>query len=245
VGYSEQTASNVELEGQVMKPLLKGDDVKRYRPLKISYHVLYPHYEKDGKTHAIPENIFQARYPLAYAYLKPFQPQLTQKKIKYKTNPRYWYSLHRSREISMFEQTKIITPEISLGTNMTLDTDNLYHNTKCYSLVKNNAIAEDYKFWLAILNSSLMWFFLHSTGYVLRGGFFTFKTKYLEPFPLPKLANTNDQQPLVALVDEILSLKKKNEDANVSQQESQIDQIIYQLYDLTPDEIAIVERRDT
>ncbi len=107
--------------------------------------------------------------------------------------------------------------------------------------MKNSTIAEDYKFWLAILNSSLMWFFLNSTGYVLRGGFFTFKTKYLEPFPLPKLANTNDQQPLVALADEILSLKKKDEDANVSQQESQIDQIVYQLYDLTPDEIAIVE----
>ncbi len=131
VGYSEQTASNVELEGQLMKPLLKGDDVKRYRPLKTSHHVLYPHYENDGKTHPIPEDVFKARYPLAYAYLKPFQPQLTQKKIKYKTNPTYWYSLHRSRQMSMFEQTKIITPEISLGTNMTLDTDNLYHNTKC------------------------------------------------------------------------------------------------------------------
>ena len=62
---------------------------------------------------------------------------------------------------------------------------------------------------------------------------------------MPKLANTNDQQPLVALADEILSLKKKNEDANVSEQESQIDQIVYQLYDLTPDEIAIVEGQNT
>src|SRR5690606_12719567 len=108
-------------------------------------------------------------------------------------NPTAWYSLHRSREKSLFEQEKIITPEISLGTNMTLDTENFYHNTKCYSLTPKIGEKQDIKFWLAIMNSNLLWFYLSNTGYVLRGGFFTFKTKYLEPFPLPALPkNKND-----------------------------------------------------
>jgi len=106
--------------------------------------------------------------------------------------------------MSLFQQEKIITPEISLGTNMTYDNQHLYHNTKCYSLVKKPEIALDNKFLLAVLNSSVMWFFLKTTGYVLRGGFFTFKTKYLEPFPLPKEISEEEQKPFIDRVDIIM-----------------------------------------
>jgi hypothetical protein len=146
---------------------------------------------------------------LAYNYILPFKDELIEKKIRYKTNPKAWYSLHRSREISLFEQEKIITPEISFGTNMTLDSNFLFHNTKCYTLAKNKNIKEDIKFWLAILNSKLLWFYLSNTGYVLRGGFFTFKTKYLEPFPLPKIENLELQNPFIESVDLIVTLKNE------------------------------------
>jgi hypothetical protein len=88
---------------------------------------------------------------------------------------------------------------------MTFDAHQLYHNTKCYSLIKKDKIDLDYKYLLAILNSSLMWIFLNSTGYVLRGGFFTFKTKYLEPFPFPQIISIDQQKPLIDKVDFILS----------------------------------------
>ena len=204
VGYSDKMGKETILEADIVKPLLKGEDVKKYAPLSNSYYCLYPHYEEKGKTKPFAEEEFKQKYPLAYAYMLPFKDELIEKKIRYKTNPTAWYSLHRSREMSLFEQEKIITPEISLGTNMTLDKNNLYHNTKCYSLVKKASVNEDNKFWLAILNSTLMWYFLSSTGYVLRGGFFTFKTKYLEPFPLPKLNDIVDQNKFIKKVDLIL-----------------------------------------
>ena len=56
-----------------------------------------------------------------------------------------------------------------------------------------------------------MWFFLSNTGYTLRGGYFTFKTKYLENFPIPDLTNSqfstiNSQ--LTSLADKMLSLNE-------------------------------------
>ena len=39
----------------------------------------------------------------------------------------------------------------------------VYHNTKCYSLVKKDTINEDYKYFLAIFNSALMWFYIKNT----------------------------------------------------------------------------------
>ncbi len=206
IGYSEKIGKEIIIEAQVVKPLLKGEDVKKYAPLTNMYYCLYPHYEENGKTLPYDEEFFMQNYPLAYSYMLPFKDELIEKKIRYKTNPKAWYSLHRSREISLFEQEKIITPEISLGTNMTLDDANMFHNTKCYTLAKRNEIIEGNKFWLAIMNSKLLWYFLSSTGYVLRGGFFTFKTKYLEPFPLPRLNNSEDQNPYVEKVELMLAL---------------------------------------
>jgi hypothetical protein len=205
IGFSDKIGETITIEANTVKPVLKGEDVKKYAPLKNAYFCFYPHLEQDGKTVPYEEDFFKENYPLAYNYVLPFKDELIAKKIRYKTNPKAWYSLHRSREISLFEQEKIITPEISLGTNMTIDVNNLYHNTKCYTLAKKNVIKEDNRFWLAILNSKLLWYFLSSTGYVLRGGFFTFKTKYLEPFPLPKLDNIEKQNPIIEKVNLITS----------------------------------------
>jgi len=230
VGYSEKLKKEIIIESDIAKPLLKGEDIKKYCQLSASYYVIYPHYEKNGKTFPLEEKIFQDKFPLTYKYMHKFKAELTAKKIKYKTNPKCWYALHRSREKSMFEQKKIITPEISLGTNMTIDSHNLYHNTKCYSLVKNANIKESYEFWIAILNSSLMWFYLVSTGYVLRGGGFTFKTKYLESFPLPKLISLNEQLPFEILVNCIIYAKRKGYEKEASTCEQVIDGMVFQLY---------------
>ncbi len=235
-GYSNKMQANVEIEAALMRPLLKGDEVKKYGVLRASSYIIYPHYEKDGKTIPFEENEFKARFKKAYNYFLPFKNELIKKKIRYKTNPRYWYSLHRSREISLFEQDKIITPEISLGTNMTYDNQKLYHNTKCYSLIINETHNHiPIKTLLAILNSKLMWFFLTKTGYVLRGGFFTFKTNYLEPFPIPELSRPKNIHFLKNFVDYILFLKSQTF-PNITDQlipiyfEQIIDGIVYELY---------------
>jgi hypothetical protein len=50
-----------------------------------------------------------------------------------------------------------------------------------------------------------------------------------------------NQQPFISLVDHILAAKKKDPHANTSIPEKKIDEMVYTLYDLTPEEIAIVE----
>ena len=102
-----------------------------------------------------------------------------------------------------------------------------------------------------------MWWFLKNTGYVLRGGYFTFKTEYLNPFPLPRVTFTKPtskarHHKMVELVERMLELHKqlaaaKTEYARTNLQrqidatDSQIDKLVYDLYGLTDDEIKIVE----
>lgn len=210
MGFSKELNTEVYLEKELMKPFLKGEDVKKYAMLSTNLYIIYPHFiDENGKTKPVEEDDFKNKFPLAYEYLSKFKSLLIERKINYKTNPKYWYALHRSREIDMFEQEKIITPEISLGTNMTYDTSCLYHGTKCYTFIKNQKYQENYQFYLSILNSSLMWFFLKNTGYELRGGFFAFKTNFLEPFPLPRLEKSEQQEPFIEKADLMLELNRQ------------------------------------
>ncbi|MBR3856977.1 MAG: Eco57I restriction-modification methylase domain-containing protein [Bacteroidaceae bacterium] len=212
IGFSEQIQKSVKLEKEMMKPILKGEDIKRYAPLDNSYWLIYPHHSVNGKTVPYEESEMKELFPLTYEYLLPFKSKLVDKKIRYKTNEKYWYALHRSREISLFETPKIITAEISLGCNMTYDTKEHYHNTQCYSILFDGNHEEYTLAYLTILNSKILWFFLKQTGNILRGGYFRFKTKYLEPFPLPDLSSSENKDNAVrlsALADPMLSLNEQ------------------------------------
>ena len=211
IGYSTEIEQTVKIEKELMKPTLKGEDVKKYSTAQNQYWQIYPHYEKDGVTVPYEEDELKSKFPLCYEYLSQFKDILIEKKRKYKTNEKYWYSLHRAREIAMFNQTKIITPEISLGCNMTLDKNSLWHNTKVYTILLKDNFKENILTYLTILNSKLMWFFLSNTGYTLRGGYFTFKTKYLENFPIPDLKNSEFSiinSELANLADKMLTLNE-------------------------------------
>jgi type I restriction-modification system DNA methylase subunit len=210
IGFSKELNTQIILEKEIMKPFLKGDDVKRYAPLSAELYIIYPHFiDEKGKTKPLEEEDFKRQFPLAYNYLEEYKPLLTERKINYKTNPKYWYSLHRSREIEMFNQEKIITPEISFGANMSYDADSFFHGTTHYTFIKKDTFKESYKFYLTLLNSSLMWFFIQNTSTELRGGYFRFKTAYLEPFPLPKLDNLEQQEPFIEKADLMLNLTKQ------------------------------------
>ena len=215
IGYSEQIQQHIKLEKDIMRPILKGDDVKRYAPLENSYWLIYPHHFVNGKTIPYEESEMKEQFPLTYEYLLPFKSDLVDKKIRYKTNEKYWYALHRSREITMFETPKIITAEISFGCNMTYDTKNLYHNTKCYTILFNDVYVRFTQAYLTILNSRILWYYLSQTGYTLRGGFFCFKTKYLEPFHLPDLTSPENKdiaESLSDFADTMLSLNSQLQD---------------------------------
>ena len=58
--------------------------------------------------------------------------------------------------------------------------------------------------------------------------------------PIPDVS-PEQQEPIVKLVDQILDAKRTNLDADVCELEDEIDQLVYELYDLTPNEVEIVD----
>jgi len=94
---------------------------------------------------------------------------------------------------------------------------------------------------LAVLNSRLLsYWFIHKFGKMQRGIFPQFKINELAIFPMPRSFAPHEES-IMSLVKTILTAKKRNAGADTSSAEREIDEKVYTLYDLTPEEIEIVE----
>ena len=89
------------------------------------------------------------------------------------------------------------------------------------------------------MNSRLVRFYLDSIVSKVRGGYFSMSKSYVETTPVAN--KPEDTTKIVHLVNETLNVKKENPEADTTALEAEIDQLVYQLYELTPEEIEIVE----
>ena len=214
-GYSKELDKVVEIEIGLVKPMLKGEDISKYKCLENKYFVIFPYLLNAGKASPMSEAYIKQNFPKGYQYLKDNEITLRNRERGRFDNSNEWFLFGRKQGISYVEQNKIITPDIAFKSNMSFDNGDFYHGTTLYSFIKSENIKEDYKFYLSLFNSSLMWFFIKNTGTELRGGYFRFKTKYLEPFPLPKLENIKAQKPFIQKADKMLALNKELQEKKV------------------------------
>ena len=103
---------------------------------------------------------------------------------------------------------------------------------------KTNAI--DSRYLLGVLNSSAIRFYWLNKFRDDRKTFPKIKGEYLKLLPLPKVAPPK-QSAVAKLVDQVVAAKRQNPAADTSGLEREIDQQVYALYGLTPEEIKIVE----
>ena len=147
----------------------------------------------------------------------------------------YTNKLHRPREERLFlADKKILIPRRATNIIATIDMEQYYVlNTAYICLLKNDFYSIE--FILGLLNSKLLDFIYCK---LFMGWQITIPA--LNILPIPKI-DTLFQRPIVSLVKQILSIKKTNRNADVSDLEYEIDQLVYQLYGLTDDEIKAVE----
>jgi len=219
---------------EIIKPFLRGRDVKRWAVdfagqylIKVESSQNAPH-PWSGESKKEAEKIFAKTYPAIYAHFQ----QHRQKLIKRYDQGHYYWELRTCTYWQEFEKEKILYQEISTFQSFAWDETSSYANNKIF------LIPEASVYLLALLNSKSVWFFLSKMVSKLRGGAYAMQTPYVSQIPIPAPPTPNLIEPLVT---RILESKKANPATNVSALEAEIDQLVYQLYALTTEEIAIVE----
>jgi type I restriction-modification system DNA methylase subunit len=255
--YSKSLDKQVKIERGLIKPFLMGKDVHRYQSIIPENIVIFPYTVQNNKATLMSQDHISSKFPKGWQYLLENKLALAGRE-KGKMQGDRFYAYIYPKNLSEFEQQKIMTPEIALGSQLSFDpTGIFYHTTKVYSFVFKDAQKENILYFLGILNSKLLWVFLKTTGYALRGGYFTFKTEYLKPFPIRVIDFSNkldvaSHDHIVSLVDNMLSLNKLLSETRTGHEQKllqrqieatdrQIDALVYELYGLTEEEIEIVE----
>ena len=241
-GYSKALEQNVIIEAEIMKELLKGENIRRYQQPKTKNYIFYPHIIINGKTQPIEEETLIEKYPLGYKYISNFKEYLINKKIKYKTNPQYWYTLHRAREKRIFETEKILTPQLQNYPNFCIDINNCCTDAGGYIMIKkDNKI--NIKLLLGIMNSSLLWFFIKNTSTAFNNDYYYFKTQYLNKFTFPNVFPDKLCNEIIKLVEQLIEYKKSIEHyEEIAFLENKIDFLVYKLFSITDEEIKIIEK---
>jgi hypothetical protein len=135
---------------------------------------------------------------------------------------------------------KLIAPEISKGGNFSYDKKgDFYSTTTIYGYIKKSDVPENYKCFMAIFNSKLFWWFLVNTGTTLANGYFRFKPNYIKPFPIPFISKDVELS-LIELADKIMKIKQLSQSIDCSDLEKDIDRIIYTLYNLSKEDITVI-----
>ena len=113
----------------------------------------------------------------------------------------------------------------------------LNSNRSLYS-IKLKDSSFDYKFILACLNSKVLQFYYQTKFKSETNLFPKIRIGQVKELPIPN-ADKNIQQQISGLIDEILSSKKS--DTNTSELEVQIDILVFKLYNLTYDEVKVID----
>ena len=213
---------------EIIKPVLKGRDIKRYQSNWAQLWLITTH-NGYGNVPAINVN----DYPVVKKHLDHFYTQLEKRYDKGNTP----YNLRNCAYHAEFEKAKIIYPETTQTANFFYDDGQHYIEKTCFMI-----IGRDLKILVGLLSCTLMTFaYKHFySGTILGKQGYQYNKHAFEKLPIVKIPAAQ-QASFIALVDKILSMKAAYPDADTSILENEIDKLVYALYDLTDDEIAIVE----
>ncbi|MCK9419090.1 MAG: Eco57I restriction-modification methylase domain-containing protein [Nitrospirae bacterium] len=263
--FSEATQQEHRIERELMHPLCKGSvNIRRYHVNELTKSILFPYRLVEGKAILLTTKELSDKYPAAWDYLKTNRSTLeARERGKWKHDK--WYAFGRSQNLSEMEQAKILTPSIASKASFTLDANDYYYFVGSgggggggYGItLKDSEYSMQYV--LGLLNSKLLDVFLKSYSSQFSGGYYAYNRQYIERLPIRTVnftdpTNKASHDKMVSLVAQMLSLNKQLPDAKTNHEKTalqrqidatdqQIDQLVYELYGLTEEEIKIVEAR--
>ncbi len=223
---------------EIIKPLLRGRDIKRYKAEFADLWLI-------ATFPSLKLNIDE--YPAVKAHLQRFGKRLHQTgeefidengqkvKARKKTGNKWFETQDQIAYYHEFEKEKIIYPNMTLFLPFIFDDKGFYTNQKCFIITSNHV---NLKFLIGFFNSKIAHKWIRLNCPELQGGTRELSKIFFENIPIPILSET-EQAPFIALVEQILAKKEKNEDTQTL--ENQIDQLFYQIYGFTDEEIKIIE----
>ncbi len=232
----EQLIKRDPKSAEIIKPLLRGRDIERYHAQSVKSYLLATNYDLN-----IPK-----RYPAIYAHLETIGEQIESGEVKARgkgllnrdDQGENWWNLRACAYYAEFDQEKIVWKRIgSILRFAYIQYPMFCLDSTCI------ATGEKVKFLTAVLNSRVAHYQLFDLAPKTGTGDLIVSVQALEPLLIPPITKANEHlvTEIENKVDKIITAKHADQNTDTSALEDEIDKLVYELYNLTEDEIAIVE----
>jgi hypothetical protein len=224
---------------KIIKPLLRGKDIKRYKYGFQNWYIISSH---NGLRYGLEPIDVYNDYPTIYQHLLGYQDSL----VSRTDQGVHWTNLRSCAFLNEFKEDKIVWIEISDRANYAYDNKGMYLTNSAYFLS-----GENLKYLLAVLNSKVADYYFFQKTAQIAGGRKRYTKQYVEQIPIPKISEIDyhyKQRPIEILVDFILYLKEHPNELETQQDKSMIkyfEQIVnVAVYELYFEEILLKEKRN-
>jgi adenine-specific DNA-methyltransferase len=217
---------------ELLKPFLRGRDVKRWYTSPQDLWLVFTRHGTDiDKYPAIKKHLSQNKKQLTPGIEGGRKPGI------YKWYEIQWIILPIGKNS---RKPKIVWGNLAKKPQFSFAKEGIYVNAPANIIVSNS------NYLLGILNSKITQYLVSQSAAQRQGGFLEFKPMYIAPLAIP---DQPKDEIISHLVDQILGITENSDypenpakQAKVKEIEKQIDQLVYQLYGLTPEEIALLQR---
>ncbi|WP_367687274.1 type IIG restriction enzyme/methyltransferase [Helicobacter pylori] len=236
-----KTQEERERTERLIKPILRGKDIKRYSYEWAHLWVINTHngYTSNLKSKIPPIDI--EKYPAIKAHLDAHYDTIATRSDQGDTP----YNLRNCAYLEDFEKEKIVYGEIVQEPRFYLDNGECelgYFYAEATSFILTG---EHLRYLLGMLHSKLITFAFKTfyAGGGLGESGYRYKKAFIERLPIPQITEKNQElaDKITDCTERILQTKEKDPKANTQGLEKEIDALVYQLYHLTDEEIKIIE----
>jgi len=256
--YSREKEAEYWLETDLLHPLIKGGDSKRYHLTRTNRLILFPYANRGDVTELISDTELKTRYPLTWAYLMDNKKYLENREDGKMRGSR-WYGYGRTQALDVIPLPKIFTPDIAARSSFSLDASGEVFFTGGvaggYGILVLPEFSREYI--LGILNSRLLEWLIHQTATQMCGGYYSYESRFIRGLPIRAInfadpADKARHDRMVALVTQMLELHQRLHAARaaadremwqrqIDATDAAIDALVYELYGLTEEEVRVVE----
>jgi hypothetical protein len=254
--WSQELDMWIKVERNILKPVIRSGKISRYSANPTAL-VLFPYEVKEYNARLHTSVEMRDQYPLAWAYLNQ-NKQLLENRERGKFKDQQWYRFGRSQNLGLWEQPKLMIPYMITYLAAYYDqSDNFYFinvTTGGYGIVVDETII-GYSYLCGLLNSQLLDFYLKRVSTNFRGGYLAANKQFIEHLTIRTIdfsdpADNARHDRMVELVERMLDFNKQLAGAKAPQTKiilqrqidttnRQIDRLIYELYELTEEEMDI------
>ena len=228
---------------KILKPVLRGRDIQRYRAQWARLWLITTFPSLQLKINDYPA---VKRHLLSFGKDRLEQSGKTLAggdKSRKKTGNKWFEAQDQIAYCDEFTKEKLFWMDMSNKGRFTYSETEMYCNDKGFMMT-----GKSLKYLCAMLNSTLITWLMKNNALTTGMGLMQWKKFAVERLPIPKISPT-EQRPFVRLVDTILTAKvcpvprhgAADPKTDTTEQEAQIDRMVYELYGLTTEEIAAVE----